>query len=116
MSINSSLVPVCCIYHKPKNAGDASSDESSSSDSSTDTDSEPDLSRAQSSKRKTHKRAKHEHEHDHEHGHACEQDDKGSTEIILQGTEHVAAKGSTKGKDRAVSPNAYERVPKRKPA
>ncbi|KAG8629559.1 hypothetical protein KVT40_003424 [Elsinoe batatas] len=88
---------VCCIYHKPKNAGDSSSDESSSdSDSS---DSEPDLSRAQPARRPARRQHSHDHngeDHDAGDGPDPEMKDKG------------------KGKLRDTSPNAYERVPRRK--
>ncbi|KAF2149483.1 hypothetical protein K461DRAFT_288050 [Myriangium duriaei CBS 260.36] len=94
---------VCCIYHKPKNAGDSSSDESSSS-SDSDSDGEPDLSRAQPAKRRDGQRDHDEHGHcgsddDHDHDHA-------------DGPRKIKGKG--KGKARRPSPNAYERVPQYK--
>ncbi|GAM89675.1 hypothetical protein ANO11243_077140 [Dothideomycetidae sp. 11243] len=99
---------VCCIYHKPKNAGDSSSDDSSS-DSDSDSDSEPDLSRAQPASRRGDQQAtdrrEHEHEHDHDHDSDCG-----------RGQESDASsprKSKRKGKARQPSPNAYERVPQR---
>jgi len=87
---------VCCIYHKPKGKGESSDEDSSSSSSSDESDSEPDLSRAQPKRRA---RA-HNHPHSHnDHDPDC-------------GDDHEPGKG--KGKARKPSPNAYERVPKRK--
>jgi len=77
---------VCCIYHTPKGIDD-SSDESSS-DSSSDGDSGDDGSARPARKQG--------HGHDHHHD---------------RGTEN--GKGG-KGKERARSPNAYEKVPKYK--
>jgi len=85
---------VCCIYHKPKGKGESSDEDSSDSSSSSDeSDSEPDLSRAQP------KRRDRAHNHD-DHGPDC-------------GDQHGKS-GKSKGKARKPSPNAYERVPKRK--
>ncbi|PSK33551.1 hypothetical protein B9Z65_7438 [Elsinoe australis] len=92
---------VCCIYHKPKNAGEGSSDESSSSDSDS-SESEPDLSRAQPGRRPP--RRQHNHNHDHDHNDPSEGGDPDAAD----------KKGKGKGKLRETSPNAYERVPRRK--
>lgn len=88
---------VCCIYHKPKGKGESSDEESSDSSSSSDeSDGEPDLSRAQPKRRD---RA-HSHSHNHDdHGPDCD--------------DH-STPGKGKSKARKPSPNAYERVPKRK--
>ncbi|CAD0113307.1 unnamed protein product [Aureobasidium uvarum] len=89
---------VCCIYHKPREAGE-SSDEDSSSSSSSDSDSEPDTSRAQPANRRRNQ------PHQHPTG-PCDHDN----------TDPSHSHGSAKGKQKArkPSPNAYERVPKRK--
>ncbi|KAK8210265.1 Type 1 phosphatases regulator ypi1 [Zalaria obscura] len=90
---------VCCIYHKPREAGEPSSDESSSS-SSDDSDSEPDTSRAQPANRRI-KRHDHRHQHDDsDHG--------------PQGSGGDGRRDKGKGKARRPSPNAYERIPRRK--
>jgi len=93
---------VCCIYHKPREAGDASSDESSSSSSSDESDGEPDLSRAQPGRRR---RQPHDHPHN-EHSHDRDQ------HAASHAGDGPPSKG--KGKARKPSPNAYEKVPKRK--
>ncbi|KAK3191285.1 Type 1 phosphatases regulator ypi1 [Lecanicillium sp. MT-2017a] len=82
---------VCCIYHKPKAAGE-SSDESSSD--SSDSDSEDDR-----------RRAKHSHDGDKD-GHACGHS---------HGRRRGKARQNGERKKRAPSPNAYEKVPKQKP-
>ncbi|GAB7342225.1 hypothetical protein MBLNU457_g0471t1 [Dothideomycetes sp. NU457] len=88
---------VCCIYHKPKGKGESSDEESSDSSSSSDeSDSEPDLSRAQPKRR------------DRAHNHLLNHDDYGP-----DCGDH-SGPGKGKGKARKPSPNAYERVPKRK--
>ncbi|PNS14848.1 hypothetical protein CAC42_2077 [Sphaceloma murrayae] len=92
---------VCCIYHKPKTAGDASSDESSSDSDSSDSD--PDLSRAQPAER-TAKPPRRHHDHD-------------ANPAGPSGSEDPdKAKNSSKGKGklRDTSPNAYERIPRSK--
>ncbi|KAI5204100.1 hypothetical protein AUEXF2481DRAFT_8169 [Aureobasidium subglaciale EXF-2481] len=88
---------VCCIYHKPRKAGE-SSDEDSSSSSSSDSDNEPDTSRAQPANRRR-------NQHQHPDG-PCDHDHAEPTH------SHLPGKG--KQKVRKPSPNAYERVPKRK--
>ncbi|KAF1354894.1 phosphatase inhibitor-domain-containing protein, partial [Delphinella strobiligena] len=89
---------VCCIYHKPRETGESSSEESSSS--SDDSDSEPDTSRAQPANRRSAGHRHHRHTSDSE---PCEH-------------EHGPADSKKEGKqkERKRSPNAYERVPKRK--
>jgi len=94
---------VCCIYHKPREAGDSSSDDSSSSSSSDESDSEPDLSRAQSGRRRG---GPHDHHH---HDEDCQNKDSPS-----EGDINGAPSSKQKGKARKPSPNAYEKVPKRK--
>ncbi|GAB7356304.1 hypothetical protein MBLNU459_g7102t1 [Dothideomycetes sp. NU459] len=91
---------VCCIYHKPRGAGESSSDESSSS-SDSDDDSEPDTSRAQPANR----RPRSNHHHHHDDAEPCEQN---------HGPEDAAQSSRKREKARRRSPNAYERVPKRK--
>ncbi|THX25565.1 hypothetical protein D6D10_09884 [Aureobasidium pullulans] len=87
---------VCCIYHKPREAGESSDEESSSS--SSDSDSEPDTSRAQPANRR---RNQHHHpEGDCDHDHAD--------------PSHSHTSGKGKQKARKPSPNAYERIPKKK--
>jgi len=90
---------VCCIYHKPKEAGE-SSDESSSS-SSDDSDSGPDTSRAQPAKKPTKR-----HQHHHHEG-PCDRDDGKSN------GDGAGPSRKGKGKVRKSSPNAYERIPKK---
>lgn len=87
---------VCCIYHKPREAGE-SSDESSDS-SSDDSDSEPDTSRARPANRRSHR-------HD---------DDKPCDHGGHQPDSEPKSKGMGKQKERKPSPNAYERLPKKK--
>ncbi len=89
------LLPVCCIYHKPK-AVDESSDESSSDDSSSSSDSDSD-SGADDKKRSGD--AKKTPACGHSHGHGRSRRRKG------QGDKQK----------RPPSPNAYEKVPKHKP-
>lgn len=81
---------VCCIYHKPHNPGESSSEEDSSSSSDSDSDSDGDSSDsgydAAADARRRLRRARHGHDHDgHDH--------------------HRRPK-------RRPSPNAYERMPK----
>ncbi|KAF2665635.1 hypothetical protein BT63DRAFT_482557 [Microthyrium microscopicum] len=83
---------VCCIYHKPHAAGESSGDDSDSSDSDSNLDSEPDNSRARPAGGAKRSRAKRRHNHKHD-------EDKDGD-----------------GRARKPSPNAYERVPKYKPA
>ncbi|KAF2117559.1 phosphatase inhibitor-domain-containing protein [Lophiotrema nucula] len=94
---------VCCIYHKPR-AVDESSDESSSDSSSdSDSDSEPDNSTARpvGGRRNADGRGRRPHKHDHDHG-----DDHG---------EGPSDKPQPSRRPRRKpSPNAYEKVPKRK--
>ncbi|KAI4719873.1 hypothetical protein E4T48_03924 [Aureobasidium sp. EXF-10727] len=89
---------VCCIYHKPREAGE-SSDEDSSSSSSSDSDSEPDTSRAQPANRRRNQ------PHQHSDG-SCDHDHADPS--------HSHGSGKGKQKARKPSPNAYERVPRRK--
>ncbi|KAI4729137.1 hypothetical protein E4T49_03060 [Aureobasidium sp. EXF-10728] len=89
---------VCCIYHKPREAGE-SSDEDSSSSSSSDSDSEPDTSRAQPANRRRNQ------PHQHSDG-SCDHDHADPS--------HSQGSGKGKQKARKPSPNAYERVPRRK--
>jgi protein phosphatase 1 regulatory subunit 11 len=93
---------VCCIYHKPR-AVDESSDESSSDSSSdSDSDSEPDNSRAHpiGGRRGGQPRGRHVHKHGNEHNH-----DHG------QGPSKPQPHRRPR---RKPSPNAYEKMPKRK--
>ncbi|KAL1304617.1 hypothetical protein AAFC00_003584 [Neodothiora populina] len=101
---------VCCIYHKPREAGESSSDSSDSSDSSSDSDSEPDTSRARPTNHRSRRQHNHRHDdgdggeecnHDHDHDHD---------------PSHGQPRSNREGKqrERRRSPNAYERVPKRK--
>jgi len=79
---------VCCIYHAPKPI-DESSDESSSDDSSDESGNDDGGARPVGGKR-------HEHGHRHDHDHA-----------------HDGGHGKRgKGKGRARSPNAYEKLPR----
>jgi protein phosphatase 1 regulatory subunit 11 len=99
---------VCCIYHKPRAAGESSDESSSDSSSDSDSDSEPDNSRAQpaSGRRGGQPRGRRPHGHDHDHDH--------------HGHEHNHGEGpSEKPKPRRrphrkPSPNAYEKMPTRK--
>jgi len=96
---------VCCIYHKPRDAGESSSDESSSSSSSDESDSEPDLSRARSARaRRGRPHGRHQH-----HNGPCH--DEGSS---AEGDINGASSSKGTGEARKPSPNAYEKVPKRK--
>lgn len=96
--------PVCCIYHKPREAGESSSESSSSSSDSDDSDSEADTSRAQPANRSSRRQGhRHQHSHDHSNDEPCEHDHA-----------EPDAKAKGKQKERKRSPNAYERVPKRK--
>ncbi|KAF2004835.1 hypothetical protein P154DRAFT_425828 [Amniculicola lignicola CBS 123094] len=95
---------VCCIYHKPR-AIDESSDESSS-DSSSDSESEPDNSTARpvGGRRNKNPRGRHPHKHDdddHAHNH---DHDHGAN----------PSKPKPRQQHRKRSPNAYEKMPKRK--
>jgi len=78
---------VCCIYHAPKGI-DESSDESSDSSSDESDSGDDGAARPSRAGREGHAQG---HGHSHDHG-----------------------KGK-KGKGRAMSPNAYEKVPKVKP-
>lgn len=95
---------VCCIYHKPREAGN-SSDDSSSSSSSDDSDNEPDLSRARPARRSA---RPHDHNHD-DAGDHCHGDDHDS-----HGGLNGSSTSKGKGKARKPSPNAYEKVPKKR--
>ncbi|KZF25548.1 hypothetical protein L228DRAFT_236630 [Xylona heveae TC161] len=97
---------VCCIYHKPRAAGESSSEEdsdsSSSSSDSDNSDSEPDTSRAMpAGGGGARSRGRRRHHH---HGHGDDDHDG------------CGGPGHNKGKDkqRDYSPNAYERMPKYK--
>lgn len=78
---------VCCIYHKPKAVGE-SSDESSSDDSGSDSDEAPDAGRG----------------------------DDGAPPACghAHGRRRARARPDAKAK-RPPSPNAYEKVPRRRP-
>ncbi|OAL39250.1 hypothetical protein AYO20_01568 [Fonsecaea nubica] len=88
---------VCCIYHKPREFGESSSEDDSSSDSSSDSDSDaggsdsPDDGGARMSGNR--KGQKHDRPRDH-HNHN-------------DGCDHGKGKGR-----RKPSPNAYERMPR----
>ncbi|OCK83623.1 hypothetical protein K432DRAFT_379331 [Lepidopterella palustris CBS 459.81] len=93
---------VCCIYHKPR-AIDESSDESSSDSSDSDSDSEPDNSTARpvgSGRRSGHPQGRDHghHHHDHDHG---------------EGSGGNQPK-RPQAKPRKRSPNAYEKLPKKR--
>ncbi|OAP55363.1 hypothetical protein AYL99_10336 [Fonsecaea erecta] len=91
---------VCCIYHKPREFGESSSEDDSSSDSSSDSDSDaggsdsPDDGGARMSGNRRGRKHDHRHGHPHDHDH----DD---------GCDHGKGKGR-----RKPSPNAYERMPR----
>jgi protein phosphatase 1 regulatory subunit 11 len=90
LSNDSNLRSVCCIYHKPRNPDESSSDEGDSSSSSSDDgsdDGDDDRARPTNSSRR-------EHNHNHKHH------------------EHSTGKDLRKRSKRPPSPNAYEKVPK----
>ncbi|KAK6006576.1 hypothetical protein QM012_006986 [Aureobasidium pullulans] len=88
---------VCCIYHKPREAGESSDEDSSSS--SSDSDSEPDTSRAQPANRRR-------NQHHHRPEDPCDHDHDDPS--------HSHGSGKGKQNARRPSPNAYERIPRRK--
>jgi protein phosphatase 1 regulatory subunit 11 len=96
---------VCCIYHRPREAGESSDDEPSSSDSSDDNSSDDDgKARSANQPASKNKRRKRPHNHTHNNGDACpgDESDGGNGEGSSNGGSHR----------RRPSPNAYERVPK----
>ncbi|KAF2204771.1 hypothetical protein GQ43DRAFT_387269 [Delitschia confertaspora ATCC 74209] len=93
---------VCCIYHKPREAGESSDESSSDSSSDSDSDSEPDNSQARpvGGRRGGKPRGRRPHDHDHGDGHNPDHDEGPSK--------------PRKRPHRKPSPNAYEKMPKRK--
>ncbi|KAH8730063.1 phosphatase inhibitor-domain-containing protein [Phaeosphaeriaceae sp. PMI808] len=93
---------VCCIYHKPRAAGESSEEDSSGDSSSeSESDSEPDNSTARPSGGRDGQRGRRPHDHDHgdcEHNH-----DEGSSKRQKRNRPR-----------RKPSPNAYEKMPKNK--
>lgn len=102
---------VCCIYHKPREAGESSSEDSSSSSSSSDEDSDSGqddgAARPVRGDGKSPKRRTHRHDDGCEHDHDRDNGEDGGGE---------GGKGVKKGKGRhrRRSPNAYERMPKQR--
>lgn len=100
---------ICCIYHKPKNFDESSSDSSSSSDSN-DTGDEHDDPKSRDLKRKIQERklAKQQRDenmplNDDNHG-ACQHDHEHDHSHASSSTEY---QGSTSG--ASTSHNAYEK-------
>lgn len=101
---------VCCIYHKPR-AVDESSDESSSDSSSdSESDSEPDNStarplgagrRGRAQGRNPHNHSHRHHDHDHDHDHDGDRPARSQPK-------------RSQAKSRKRSPNAYEKMPKKR--
>ena len=92
---SSSLLTVCCIYHKPRQFDESSSDESSDSDSDSDAGDDD--------------RARRRCNHDHDHGdHGDGAHDSASRHAEGGGVIHEL-------EDSSDGTNAYERAPRRKP-
>ncbi|KAI4257945.1 MAG: hypothetical protein L6R42_005384 [Xanthoria sp. 1 TBL-2021] len=94
---------VCCIYHRPREVGESSSESSSSSDSSDSGSGSDDAGKARlGSNRKSRRRrnSKGEHDHDHHVGDNC------------AGGRDGKSKGkSTSSRARRKEGNAYEKQP-----
>ncbi|KAI9714293.1 MAG: hypothetical protein M1820_000254 [Bogoriella megaspora] len=91
---------VCCIYHRTREVGE-SSDEDSSDSSSDESDSEPDTSRA-------HPRGQSDRRRDQGHRHHGDSDHCHHEGGQNSGQQENPAKVKTK----RATPNAYEKIPK----
>ncbi|KAH7125671.1 phosphatase inhibitor-domain-containing protein [Dendryphion nanum] len=91
---------VCCIYHKPRAVGESSDESSSDSSSDSESDSEPDNSTARpiGGRRGGKQRGRRPHRHNHDHPHDGPSDQSKPSRRV----------------HRKPSPNAYEKMPKRK--
>ncbi|KAF2273205.1 uncharacterized protein EI97DRAFT_452506 [Westerdykella ornata] len=95
---------VCCIYHKPREVGESSDESSSDSSSDSDSDSEPDSSRARPVGGRKTGRGRKPHNHDHDHGEHDHDHGEGPSQQPKP----------RRRPRRKPSPNAYEKMPKRK--
>ncbi|KAL1940184.1 hypothetical protein VTO73DRAFT_9135 [Trametes versicolor] len=96
---------ICCIYHKPRQFDESSSDESSDDDSDSSYDS-----------RAPRRHRGHDHDHDHDHNHNHDHDDH------ADGASHGTATRDGQGsgvvhelESDSDNVNAYERMPRKKP-
>jgi protein phosphatase 1 regulatory subunit 11 len=92
---------VCCIYHKPREFGESSSEEDSSDSDVSSSDDDRDASQG-----RERGRGKGRNGHDHEHGEEC---------VHGHSQGEGGGNGNTDGTaGRRTSPNAYEKMPRAK--
>jgi len=98
---------VCCIYHKPREFGESSSESSSSSSSGSDNDSDTDSDSSGGPPRQPIRKRDPNAPHDHEHDGPCSHD------TSSRGRRSKKPK-KKRAEGRRPSPNAYEKMPKYK--